>query len=166
VLYDAAQAIDRFCEPDETGPLCDLLWADPHEEYDTLTGSQLYLQNETRGCSFVYTKKAVCDFLDSNSLLSVIRAHEAQDQGYRMYKQNPKTSFPSVITIFSAPNYLDVYGNKAAVMIYAENSMNIKKFSHSTHPCVFSSSFSLYSCCVFHSFTCVRACSTKCTLLV
>lgn len=83
-----------------------------------------------------YTKKAVCDFLDSNSLLSVIRAHEAQDQGYRMYKQNPKTSFPSVITLFSAPNYLDVYGNKAAVMIYAENSMNIKKFSHSTHPYV------------------------------
>eukprot|EP00035_Acanthoeca_spectabilis_P020325 m.432321 g.432321 ORF g.432321 m.432321 type:complete len:480 (+) comp17418_c0_seq1:101-1540(+) len=128
------EAIDRFCEPDETGPLCDLLWADPHEDYDTLGGSHLYLQNETRGCSFVYTKKAVCDFLDSNSLLSVIRAHEAQDQGYRMYKQNPKTSFPSVITLFSAPNYLDVYGNKAAVMIYAENSMNIKKFSHSTHP--------------------------------
>jgi serine/threonine-protein phosphatase 2B catalytic subunit len=29
-----------------------------------------------------------------------------------MYKPNPATGFPSVITIFSAPNYLDVYGNK------------------------------------------------------
>jgi len=76
----------------------------------------------------------VCEFLDKNNLLSVIRAHEAQDQGYRMYKQNPKTNFPSVITIFSAPNYLDVYNNKAAVMIYSDNSMNIKKFSHSPHP--------------------------------
>eukprot|EP00051_Salpingoeca_urceolata_P018797 m.267317 g.267317 ORF g.267317 m.267317 type:complete len:189 (+) comp19283_c0_seq21:1035-1601(+) len=51
-----------------------------------------------------------------------------------MYKPNPKTGFPSVITLFSAPNYLDVYGNKGAVMIYADNSMNIKKFSHSPHP--------------------------------
>jgi hypothetical protein len=42
----------------------------------------------------------------------VIRAHEAQDAGYRMYKANPSTGFPSVITIFSAPNYLDVYNNK------------------------------------------------------
>ena len=44
----------------------------------------------------------------------------ASSQGFRMYKPNPKTSFPSVITIFSAPNYLDVYGNKGAVMIYAD----------------------------------------------
>ena len=56
--------------------------------------------------------QAVCGFLDRNNLLSVIRAHEAQDTGYRMYKPNPATGFPSVITIFSAPNYLDVYGNK------------------------------------------------------
>ena len=56
--------------------------------------------------------QAVCNFLDRNKLLSVIRAHEAQDAGYRMYKANPSTGFPSVITIFSAPNYLDVYNNK------------------------------------------------------
>lgn len=76
----------------------------------------------------------MCDFLNRNRLLSVIRAHEAQDAGYRMYKSNPDTGFPSVITIFSAPNYLDVYNNKAAVMIYSNNSMNIKKFSHADHP--------------------------------
>ena len=29
-----------------------------------------------------------------------------------MYKKNRVTLFPSLITIFSAPNYLDVYGNK------------------------------------------------------
>ena len=31
---------------------------------------------------------------------------------YKMYKKNRVTLFPSLITIFSAPNYLDVYGNK------------------------------------------------------
>jgi len=128
------QRLNRFVEPDEVGPLCDLLWSDPHEDFESDTGSASYLHNDTRGCSYVFTHKAACEFLDKNELLSIIRAHEAQDQGYRMYKANPKTGFPSVITLFSAPNYLDVYMNKAAVMIYADNSMNIKKFSHTPHP--------------------------------
>eukprot|EP00050_Salpingoeca_kvevrii_P019428 m.85913 g.85913 ORF g.85913 m.85913 type:complete len:470 (+) comp8412_c0_seq1:521-1930(+) len=131
---DNIMSLDRFVEPEESGLLCDLLWSDPHEDFDKDTGSSSFLHNETRGCSYVYTHKAVCDFLDRNKLLSVIRAHEAQDQGYRMYKTNPKTGFPSVITIFSAPNYLDVYNNKAAVMIYQNNAMNIKKFGHTQHP--------------------------------
>jgi serine/threonine-protein phosphatase 2B catalytic subunit len=29
-----------------------------------------------------------------------------------MYRKNQATGFPSLITIFSAPNYLDVYNNK------------------------------------------------------
>ncbi|EDQ85139.1 uncharacterized protein MONBRDRAFT_29480 [Monosiga brevicollis MX1] len=127
-------SLDRFNEPDESGALCDLLWADPHDRFDEDLGDTAFQHNETRGCSYYYTHKAVCSFLERNELLSVIRAHEAQDAGYRMYKPNPSTGFPSVITLFSAPNYLDVYGNKAAVMIYANNSMNIKKFSASEHP--------------------------------
>jgi serine/threonine-protein phosphatase 2B catalytic subunit len=55
---------------------------------------------------------AACAFLEKNNLLSIIRAHEAQDAGYRMYRKTKTTGFPSVITIFSAPNYLDVYNNK------------------------------------------------------
>ena len=35
-----------------------------------------------------------------------------QDAGYRMYRKSQTTGFPSLITIFSAPNYLDVYNNK------------------------------------------------------
>lgn len=29
-----------------------------------------------------------------------------------MYRKNQATQFPALITIFSAPNYLDVYNNK------------------------------------------------------
>ena len=29
-----------------------------------------------------------------------------------MYRKSQETGFPSLITIFSAPNYLDVYNNK------------------------------------------------------
>ena len=33
---------------------------------------------------------------------------------YRMYRQSGKTGFPSVMTLLSALNYLDVYNNMAA----------------------------------------------------
>jgi serine/threonine-protein phosphatase 2B catalytic subunit len=77
---------------------------------------------------------AATQFLERNNLLSIIRAHEAQDAGYRMYRKTKTTGFPSVMTIFSAPNYLDVYNNKAAVLKYESNVMNIRQFNFSPHP--------------------------------
>ena len=41
-----------------------------------------------------------------------------------MYKWKGKNEFPSVITIFSAPNYCDVYNNKGAVIKF-EVSLSI-----------------------------------------
>jgi serine/threonine-protein phosphatase 2B catalytic subunit len=82
-----------------------------------------------RGCSYFFSYPAACSFLEKNNLLSIIRAHEAQDAGYRMYRKTRTTGFPSVMTIFSAPNYLDVYNNKAAVLKYENNVMNIRQFS-------------------------------------
>lgn len=35
---------------------------------------------------------------------------------YRMYRKSQTTGFPSLITIFSAPNYLDVYNNKVSLV--------------------------------------------------
>jgi len=51
-----------------------------------------------------------------------------------MYRKSQTTGFPSLITIFSAPNYLDVYNNKAAVLKYENNVMNIRQFNSSPHP--------------------------------
>jgi serine/threonine-protein phosphatase 2B catalytic subunit len=60
-----------------------------------------------------------------------------------MYRKTKTTGFPSLITIFSAPNYLDVYNNKgifthelilAAVLKYENNVMNIRQFNCSPHP--------------------------------
>lgn len=44
------------------------------------------------------------------------------------------TGFPSVITIFSAPNYLDMYNNKVAVLKYENNVMNIRQLNCTPHP--------------------------------
>jgi len=126
--------IDRFREPPAFGPMCDILWSDPIEEFGNEMSGEHFSNNTVRGCSYFYSYSAVCNFLHSNNLLSMIRAHEAQDAGYRMYKKSQRTGFPSLITIFSAPNYLDVYNNKAAVLKYENNVMNIRQFNFTPHP--------------------------------
>jgi serine/threonine-protein phosphatase 2B catalytic subunit len=51
-----------------------------------------------------------------------------------MYRKSEATGFPSLITVFSAPNYLDAYNNKGAVLKYENNVMNIRQFNCSPHP--------------------------------
>lgn len=114
--------------------MCDLLWSDPSEDFGNESSPEHFSHNTVRGCSYFYSYPAVCEFLQNNNLLSIIRAHEAQDAGYRMYRKSQTTGFPSLITIFSAPNYLDVYNNKAAVLKYENNVMNIRQFNCSPHP--------------------------------
>lgn len=131
--------INRFqADFPSKGAYCDLMWSDPSNEFDeeeyTANKTLHFIQNYERGCSYMYSYSAVCDFLERNSLLSVIRAHQAQDKGYRMYKKTPTQQFPSVITLFSAPNYCGTYGNKAAILKYDVTTMNIRQFSAQSEP--------------------------------
>ena len=81
--------------------MCDILWADPLEEFGNEKTSETFVHNHVRGCSYFYTYvaafrgfrslpdailllesyNAACQFLERNNLLSIIRAHEAQDAG-------------------------------------------------------------------------------------
>jgi len=98
-----------------------------------------------RGCSFCYSYEAVCEFLSDNNLLSMIRAHEVQDHGFAMLRKVEKTGFPSVITLFSAPNYCDSYKNKAAIMRYENNVINIRQFNHTVSPYYLPSFMNVFS---------------------
>ncbi|QLL32405.1 hypothetical protein HG536_0C05740 [Torulaspora globosa] len=129
--------INRFREIPSRGLMCDLVWADPIETYDEDAdhpSAENFTPNSVRGCSFAFNYEAACAFLQRTGLLSIIRAHEAQDAGYRMYKNTKTLGFPSLLTLFSAPNYLDTYKNKAAVLKYEANVMNIRQFNMSPHP--------------------------------
>ncbi|SCV02652.1 LAMI_0H01574g1_1 [Lachancea mirantina] len=134
---DDVNKINRFREIPSRGLMCDLMWADPIETYDEDADDSSignFVPNTVRGCSFAFTYQASCAFLHKTGLLSIIRAHEAQDAGYRMYKNTETLGFPSLLTLFSAPNYLDNYKNKAAVLKYSDNVMNIRQFNMSPHP--------------------------------
>jgi hypothetical protein len=73
--------------------------------------------------------------LGSFFVLSKSPSHQNSiNSRYRMYRKTKTTGFPSVMTIFSAPNYLDVYNNKAAVLKYESNVMNIRQFNCTPHP--------------------------------
>jgi len=137
------QSLERHQETPREGPFCDLLWSDPFEEEEESTPdtdddeekqTSWFGYNETRQCSYIYGVEAVKHFLTENNLTAVIRAHEAQVDGYKMHMINEKTGIPRVITIFSAPNYCDVYKNKAACLKFDNAVLNIKQFVDSPHP--------------------------------
>lgn len=136
--------ISRFNEPPKKGLMCDMLWSDPCEK-DEDAPNIGWQENATRGCSYVFGAKAAIPFLNKNEILSIIRAHEAQIEGFKMYNWNKTVDFPSVITIFSAPNYCDVYNNKAAIIKFNNNMVNIKQYNYSPHPFILPQFMNIFS---------------------
>jgi serine/threonine-protein phosphatase 2B catalytic subunit len=51
-----------------------------------------------------------------------------------MSRKTPTKKFPSVITVFSAPNYLDAYRNRGAILKYANKSITIRQYHARPHP--------------------------------
>jgi serine/threonine-protein phosphatase 2B catalytic subunit len=78
--------------------------------------------------------KAADAFLKKNKLLSILRGHESQLDGYKMHRWKGLKEFPTVITIFSAANYCDSYNNKGGVVKFENNSLNIQQYSSAPHP--------------------------------
>lgn len=128
--------IYRYEEPPMRGAMCDLLWSDPMEdEEEQLCPAALYLPNEMRGCSYVFSHAAACHFLRENDLKCIIRAHEVQEEGFRMFRKVRDTGLPSVLCIFSAPNYCE-YDNKAAILQIVDKTLHIRQFHSVPHPYV------------------------------
>jgi len=142
------QDLNRRRETPREGPFCDLLWADPYDEQPKAGANnpddqrnnnkqaQLpttwFSYNETRQCSYVFGIDATKQFLKRNSLTAIIRAHEAQVDGYKFSMTNGQ--IPRVVTIFSAPNYCDVYKNKGACLQFYNDQLKIRQFGSSPHP--------------------------------
>jgi len=134
-LHDIVQ-LNRFQEIPSEGSLCDLMWSDPHRKFNDQQ-SPSWIFNNTRNCSFFFNYKACEHFLIENRLLAIIRAHEVVPNGVLFYDLGSLSQFPVLISIFSAPNYCDVYNNTAAIIIY-DHQRNFRPihFQHRPHPFV------------------------------
>lgn len=130
MTIDEINALDRFQELNIVGPLCDLLWSDPHPDFTESENS--FVPNKQRKCAYYYNYDDVVEFLSKNNLKCIVRGHEVVIDGFLCYKTYFDT--PSVITIFSAPNYCDSYKNKGAILYVEDDSLDIKTFRNVSKP--------------------------------
>jgi len=73
--------INRFREPPENSLLIDILWSDPVDD-SKVQDSPNFAFNENRGCSFTFGPQVTNNFLFTNKLVSIVRAHEAKLEGF------------------------------------------------------------------------------------
>lgn len=114
------------------GLFCDLLWSDPLA--DEIANSKDFVDNEERECSYLFGKKPAKKLLDGNNLMTIVRGHQVQIEGYKMHRWDGPSSFPYVITIFSAPNYCGYYENKASVLIIDKGNLSLKQYEETECP--------------------------------
>ena len=95
--------IQRPTDVPDKGLVCDLLWSDPDKNIQNWGAND-------RGVSYTFGKYQVSKFLNHNKLELICRAHQVVQDGYEFFGDR------DFVTVFSAPDYCDQFGNKAAVM--------------------------------------------------
>ena len=71
---DHIRALDRVQEVPTDGPMCDLLWSDPHEQAGWATSF--------RGAGFNFGSDVTEQFNHNNNLKQIARAHQLIMDGY------------------------------------------------------------------------------------
>jgi serine/threonine-protein phosphatase 2A catalytic subunit len=105
---DDINRIKRFRDiPQIDCGMTDLLWSDPY--------SGKGFQPSPRSISFVWGEDISQKWNHTNGLCVTTRAHQMVYEGYRW------THSDNIITLFSAPNYVQSCFNRAAVMQLADN---------------------------------------------
>ncbi|KAL3316182.1 Serine/threonine-protein phosphatase 5 [Cichlidogyrus casuarinus] len=100
VTLDDIRKVMRNCQPPESGPMCELLWSDPHDG----TG----VAPSKRGSGKQFGSDMSLEFCERHNIDYIVRSHEVKDIGYEVAHDG------RCITVFSAPNYCDTMGNQGA----------------------------------------------------
>lgn len=109
-LQSISAIIDsRPCNVPHAGVVCDLLWADPEDNlplgYDWAPSA--------RRVSYVFSERVLESFLKQNDLSFVCRAHQVVEEGFKFFP-SPEKRF--LLTIFSATNYCNEFGNRGGIL--------------------------------------------------
>lgn len=125
-LDEIEEKIKRPVElsPNSNCILTDMLWSDPCADIDTWAVS-------LRGTSYRYGIMAVRNFMRMNGLKRIVRGHTAENKGY-----NVMGSKHEVVTVFSAPNYKDLPGDGAVLLLEPDGSYHIKLMQHTKQDCL------------------------------
>ena len=100
---DDIAKISRQREAPHEGGFCDLLWSDPELDVDTWRPSN-------RGAGYLFGEKSSKEFVHTNKLEFVARAHQIVMEGYDWKFDN------TICTVWSAPNYCYRCGNRASIL--------------------------------------------------
>ncbi|CAJ1394873.1 unnamed protein product [Effrenium voratum] len=131
---------NRFMEPnpDENPLMVDLLWSDPK-------GKDGYGPSGRMSSGiYLFGPDVSRNFMQFNGLRMTLRSHEVKAQGYR-YDHDGE--FP-LITVFSAPNYVDKAGNMASVAVLTNDGSKMTgpefvQYSAQPHPDVPSGAYAV-----------------------
>jgi serine/threonine-protein phosphatase PP1 catalytic subunit len=104
------ESVRRPLEIPEEGMLTDLLWADPCPDHE-------YYRESDRGTSFTFGADVAHVFLRIHDFDLIVRAHQVVSPGFEF----PFKPEMSVLTLFSAPDYCEQYGNLGALMMVNED---------------------------------------------
>ncbi|EAX88564.1 Ser/Thr protein phosphatase, putative [Trichomonas vaginalis G3] len=113
-LIEAISLLNRFQEVPNSGPFADLVWSDP-DDVDQ------WCQNP-RGTGYLFGKTQVEQFLHNNDIKMIVRTHQLAPEGYQWWFDN------KLITVWSAPNYMYRFGNKASIFQIENGNHKIELF--------------------------------------
>lgn len=100
---DDIMNIHRPTDLPDTGLLADLVWSDPDP-------SIYQWSDNDRGVSYCFGKIVLDNFCAKFRFDLVARGHMVVEDGYEFFNRR------KLVTVFSAPNYCDEFGNWGAVM--------------------------------------------------
>jgi diadenosine tetraphosphatase ApaH/serine/threonine PP2A family protein phosphatase len=95
--------LDRSRSVPENSEFCDIVWSDPYDGKG--------FKPSPRGSGYLYGGDAVRRFMELNGLTCIVRSHQLVLEGYKFHFEER-----NVVTVWSAPNYMNKCGNPASIL--------------------------------------------------